>query len=224
MEEIWRKASGYESYEISNLGGLRNLKGKILKLKTDDWGYKYFESTYKTKRISISIHRTVLKTFVGECPNGFECSHLDGNPANNIVTNLRWTSHRDNISLKKSHNTQTRGEMVHRSRFTEQDIMDMRNSYKNGIDASLIAEKYGLNVGNLKAIITGLTWKHLGGSSEWRYKTNNIIKTRRKLTYEQANQIREEYKNNTSLYKLAEKYKVSVSSIYSIVQNITYTR
>ena len=34
------------------------------------------------------IHRLVLETFVGPCPLGMQCRHLDGNRSNNEVDNL----------------------------------------------------------------------------------------------------------------------------------------
>jgi len=36
------------------------------------------------------VDHLVLLAFVGPCPEGYECRHLDGDPANNHVDNLRW--------------------------------------------------------------------------------------------------------------------------------------
>jgi hypothetical protein len=43
------------------------------------------------------IHRPVLIAFVGEAPDGFECDHIDGNPSNNSIDNLRWVTHQENV-------------------------------------------------------------------------------------------------------------------------------
>ena len=43
-----------------------------------------------------SVHRLVLTTFVGPCPDGCECLHLDDNPQNNCLDNLRWGTPKEN--------------------------------------------------------------------------------------------------------------------------------
>src|SRR5271166_1685861 len=49
-------------------------------------GYRYFG------------HTLVLLTFVGPCPEGYECRHLDGNPANNRLRNLAWGTRLENAA------------------------------------------------------------------------------------------------------------------------------
>jgi len=39
----------------------------------------------------------VLEAFVGPCPEGMECCHRDGNPANNHVGNLYWGTRSENL-------------------------------------------------------------------------------------------------------------------------------
>jgi hypothetical protein len=46
------------------------------------------------------IHRLVLETFVGPPPDGYECDHIDRNPKNNRLENLRWVTHYDNMQNK----------------------------------------------------------------------------------------------------------------------------
>lgn len=41
-------------------------------------------------------HRLVLETFVGPCPEGMQCRHLDGVGTNNDVANLRWGTASEN--------------------------------------------------------------------------------------------------------------------------------
>lgn len=49
------------------------------------------------------VHRLVLEAFVGPCPSGCEGCHYDGNPANNIVSNLRWDTTKNNCLDKRRH-------------------------------------------------------------------------------------------------------------------------
>jgi hypothetical protein len=43
------------------------------------------------------VHRVVLETFVGSCPDGMECCHLDDVKTNNKLVNLRWDTHDANV-------------------------------------------------------------------------------------------------------------------------------
>jgi hypothetical protein len=95
-----------EGYSISNYGRIRN----------DITGYirKVFKRRKKANYLSVSInghnydvHKWVALKFVPN-PNNFpEVRHLDGNPENNIWTNLEWGTHKQNIedSLKQGTHT-----------------------------------------------------------------------------------------------------------------------
>ncbi len=48
------------------------------------------------------VHRLVLETFVGDCPEGYSCDHIDNDPGNYHPSNLRWITCSDN--QKKSQN------------------------------------------------------------------------------------------------------------------------
>ena len=50
------------------------------------------------------VHRLVLETFVGPS-NGMEVRHIDGNPLNNVVSNLAWGTRKEQIADQKAHGT-----------------------------------------------------------------------------------------------------------------------
>ena len=64
------------------------------------------------------VHRLVLETFVGPCPDGMECRHLDGNPLNNQIGNLAWGTRKENHDDSIDHGTAAwlRPETVERAR------------------------------------------------------------------------------------------------------------
>lgn len=49
------------------------------------------------------VHRLLLETFVGSCPPGMECRHLDGNKLNNNLDNLIWGTHQENAQDNVKH-------------------------------------------------------------------------------------------------------------------------
>lgn len=44
------------------------------------------------------VHRLVCAAFIGPCPDGYQVSHLDENPANNKVDNLAYVTCKENIN------------------------------------------------------------------------------------------------------------------------------
>ena len=118
MNEEWRPVVGWEDlYEVSDQGRVRSFdrtvhckngrtrryKGRLLKPRKDRDGHLkinlYKDGKPKTK----FVHRMVLEAFVGSCPEGMECLHIDGNPANNCVDNLRWGTRGENMLDRVRH-------------------------------------------------------------------------------------------------------------------------
>ncbi|MGJ4148896.1 NUMOD4 motif-containing HNH endonuclease [Corynebacterium macclintockiae] len=109
--EQWRPIPGYEGhYEVSNMGQVRSLDRKILR---KDGRPKSLRgrvlSPYRGKSGHLSValalngaqrtclvHRLVLLTFVGSCPDGMEACHWNDAPDDNRLENLRWAPRGDN--------------------------------------------------------------------------------------------------------------------------------
>ena len=95
MKEIWKDVVGYEGlYQVSNLGRVKSLRIKrhvdgIMTTKTRKNGYVFIFLHINKKRVWKSVHRLVAIAFIPNPENKSEIDHIDGNPSNNIVTNLR---------------------------------------------------------------------------------------------------------------------------------------
>jgi hypothetical protein len=85
----------FGSYYVSNDGKVKRnekeLEPKIVH------GYHYVGLYENKNRKYYYIHRLVLTLFKGECPNGYECDHIDRNPSNNHIDNLRWVTRYENL-------------------------------------------------------------------------------------------------------------------------------
>lgn len=95
--EEWRKV--YENYEISDHGRLRRIGQRkfINGRKNND---RYIRVTIKTSESTIEkfIHVMVAETFIPNPESKEMVDHIDGNPTNNHVSNLRWVTAKENAN------------------------------------------------------------------------------------------------------------------------------
>lgn len=106
-------------------------------------------------------HRLVLEAFVGPCPDGMECCHNDGNPANNVLANLRWDTRFANAMDKYRHGTMPCGSRHVRAKLSEIDVQDIRTRLQKGESRRSLAKRYGVGKNAICRIEQGVTWKHL---------------------------------------------------------------
>lgn len=55
-----------------------------------------FDGHSRSTRKKIRVHRLMMETFYGPCPEGYSVDHIDFNHFNNSIENLRYVSERDN--------------------------------------------------------------------------------------------------------------------------------
>lgn len=113
--EIWKDVDGFEGvYQISNYGNLRSLdrrvpckngtrkiEGKLLSPMFSPTGYFNKLVVKDGKAHALFIHHLVAKKFIGDRPEGFVIDHIDGNPRNNHVSNLRYVTQSVNLQKRK---------------------------------------------------------------------------------------------------------------------------
>lgn len=113
MKEIWKPVVGYEGfYDVSNLGSVRRVKRSLLhkgrhvayvkpmimKLSVDTYGYKTVELSVNRKRKRTAVHRLVALAFIPNPKGKTQVNHKDLDKTNNVVTNLEWTTPKENCN------------------------------------------------------------------------------------------------------------------------------
>ena len=98
--EEWKDIPGFENYEASNFGNVRNKKTKlVLRPNRNSKGYRHVSlglGSRKNKRL-IGVHRAVALAWIPTSDASLTVNHKDNNPENNNVSNLEWMSNADNI-------------------------------------------------------------------------------------------------------------------------------
>lgn len=158
MNEIWKPVVGYEGrYEVSNMGRVYSVRyrhhpgGRLLKLSPVPSGHLTVNLHAKDMKKTWHVHRLVMNAFVGPKPKNLETRHLDGNPANNKLTNLEYATRSRNHMDVKWHG----GHPLHKLR--PKDVLQIRSRLGPWGSIAALAREYRVTPPTISAIKRGLT-------------------------------------------------------------------
>ena len=173
--ERFKEVADFVGYGVGADGSTwtRKLHGSIHGALKTNWsplsqhrrkdGHLQVNLTRPGKRTYPYVHQLVLEAFVGPCPEGMECLHRDGNPANNRLENLRWGSHAENMEDMANHGAAYRpiGSLHWIAILTEADIPEIFRMKDQGISHARIALRFGVAKPTITSVLRRHSWKHV---------------------------------------------------------------
>ncbi len=101
---------GFENYHITRSGEILNLvTGLLLKQQEQANGYLRVGLHSDGKQKKKLVHRLVAEAYLPNLNNLPCVMHLDDNPKNNHVSNLKWCTHQENMKDRNSKGRQAKG-------------------------------------------------------------------------------------------------------------------
>ena len=133
MKEIWKDIDDFPSYQVSNLGNVRNKNTKQLKAFThDNDGYlkvTLMEFSNGKKTYRKTVHRLVAEAFLGGKHNDLQVNHKNGVKDDNRVTNLEWVTASQNV--KHAYDTGIRKPSGGRGDIRPVRVLETNEVYEN---------------------------------------------------------------------------------------------
>ena len=179
MTEEWRPAVGFEDYyEVSDQGRVRSRARAVrMKSKAGVWserpiqsrviaqqalpaGYLLVHLSVKGARTSHTVHSLVAAAFIGPRPPKADVAHNDGNPANNVPSNLRYATRTENHADKKRHGTAAVGSKIRQAKLTEEIIPAVR-ALKGSITSDVAAFEFGVTRRTIERCWNRQSWAHV---------------------------------------------------------------
>lgn len=173
---MFKDIPGYEGlYEISDEGVVRSKvrwindgrrkylkKEKIIKPDKHIFNGRLRVMLYKNGvRRKHSVHRLVLETYIGPCPDGKICCHKDDNYLNNTVDNLYWGSVKDN-NLDRIRNDKTvKGSLNGNSKLKDEEVWLIKKLLYHKVVQRKIAQMFKVTPTMISYIKQNKQWSHI---------------------------------------------------------------
>jgi hypothetical protein len=166
--ERWRDVPGFKGqYMVSDHGRVwsryygRWKRPRVVPGTKHSDGYLYLSLHKRQSRIQKYYHQLVMLAFVGPCPDGEEVRHLDGNPANNHLSNLAYGTRAMNLRDMVNHGRSLRGSRNPHAKLRDEDIAAIRSAALTGISCTELGQQFHVSLAHIWNIIHRKRWAHV---------------------------------------------------------------
>ena len=165
MIEEWRDVVGYEDlYQVSSMGRVRNVRrGTVLKTHPDRAGYIKIGLSKNGRQTGKFVHRLVAEAFIDNPESKTDVNHKNGIKGNNNLSNLEWNTRSENLlhAYRTGLLVVKHGEEASRSKFTEEQVSEIKILHESGISQSSIARVLGVTQPTISYIVNGVNWREM---------------------------------------------------------------
>lgn len=150
---------GWPEYFISPDGKVwRGDKPK--KIYVAATGYPAVCISKNNKSNVLTMHRLLALQFIGDPPTDkHEVCHINGNPLDNRLENLRWGTRSDNVRDAIKHGTATVGPKNGMAKLSAHDVPFMRDMYSMGFTQKEIAPYFSVSKTTVSRALLGQSYK-----------------------------------------------------------------
>jgi len=136
---------------------------KLLKPSKRPDGYFVINLCKDGKIFHKRVAHLILETFIGKRPQGMECCHNSGKPADDSLKNLRWDTPKNNQADKLKHNTDNCGERNGRSKLNELQVRIIKK-YPEKVSKNVcdfLAGIFKVSFSTIYDIKHNRSWRHI---------------------------------------------------------------
>ena len=163
----YRDIADFPGYKFGDDGSVWSAwRGKRL---TNEWtriagwiGEGGYRRVMLTGRRMYLIHRIILLAFIGPCPDGMQCLHLNSIKTDCRLSNLKWGTREENMDDVRNRKANPRGEQHYRCKLTDDYVREIRRRYESGgVFQRELAVEFGVTCRTVGRIVNGEQWNHV---------------------------------------------------------------
>lgn len=160
---FWKDIKGYERYEVSKDGRVRNKEtGYVMKKRLTFDGYVKVTLTVNGKSKDFRVHRLVAEAFIPNPENKPTVNHEDGNKENNHVSNLKWATRSE--QNEHAYKNGLKKPVYTNRKLTDEQVREIRRRYKRGCKengSGALSKEYGITDANVLKVAKGVSYKNV---------------------------------------------------------------
>ena len=147
----------YSRTRYAGFGRKERVDWYALKGHPNKKGYHSVSLCHENTKVTKSVHRLVCMAFHGMPQvKTMQVRHLDGNPQNNVPSNLKWGTQGENWMDREAHGRGIKGERHHASKLTDFERSALKWAILKGICSQHHAGKVlGMSQGSISQIVLG---------------------------------------------------------------------